>query len=526
VYRINRFDGLAVRSLAVDVVDNDRAGIVVDQSRGVDLDATVQIVDGIENITAIIEGGDGDHRGEQDVLMVRLARQPSANVNVRLDYDGNQLAISDLTGTAIAGNLLAFNSSNWDQPQPVVIAAMADLVREGFHTELLQFVVMSADTDQTQTTTDAFDIPLSEPVTTIGLQHLPSEIISVQYNNQTLQQYDLSAGVVGTLATPTWQRIDNQLVFRADTGFAPVTGNTLRVNYRYINAGYDATFTDPVLVRIEDADAPSVLIRETGGSTDVVEGAPHFTVVTFAGTGFAPESLVGRRVHVSAGTGAGQTAIITSNTENTITLDQQWATTLDASSRISIDGSDAVQSSTRAIITGRMPGPFQPNHHAVHLIAGVHYRIDLEGLATGKGDNRDPFLWVYNQNGHRITRNDDGGVGLNSALTLRAGYTGRHTLIAGAYGFNFGSYTLTTRIQDEIPGNINTSIPVNQGGSLGSTLSFSGDEDWYAVDMQIGLQYTFDAIGASGGGGSLANPGLRQMVVVAENLIPGIVHQS
>ncbi|MEL7266180.1 MAG: hypothetical protein AAFP69_15390, partial [Planctomycetota bacterium] len=253
------------------------------------------------------------------------------------------------------------------------------------------------------------------------------------------------------------------------------------------------------------------MIRETGGSTDVVEGAPHFTVVTFAGTGFAPESLVGRRVHVSAGTGAGQTAIITSNTENTITLDQQWATTLDASSRISIDGSDAVQSSTRAIITGRMPGPFQPNHHAVHLIAGVHYRIDLEGLATGKGDNRDPFLWVYNQNGHRITRNDDGGVGLNSALTLRAGYTGRHTLIAGAYGFNFGSYTLTTRIQDEIPGNINTSIPVNQGGSLGSTLSFSGDEDWYAVDMQIGLQYTFDAIGASGGGGSLANPGLRLM---------------
>src|SRR4029079_14483871 len=46
---------------------------------------------------------------------------------------------------------------------------------------------------------------------------------------------------------------------------------TIVVTYRYTVDGFLGALSPSVLVRINDDDAPTALIRETGGSTDVIE---------------------------------------------------------------------------------------------------------------------------------------------------------------------------------------------------------------------------------------------------------------
>lgn len=98
VYRIERFDGLALPSVQVQVNDDDAPGLVVDETRGID-DGVVTPDD--DTITALIEGSDGDQPGERDVVRVRLSREPATRVRVELVVDGAQLELADLGGAPL-----------------------------------------------------------------------------------------------------------------------------------------------------------------------------------------------------------------------------------------------------------------------------------------------------------------------------------------------------------------------------------------------------------------------------------------
>ena len=82
---------------------------------------------------------------------------------------------------------------------------------------------------------------------------------------------------------------------------------------------------------------------------------------------------------------------------------------------------------------------------AVPLVAGRHYRIDLEGTSTGQGSLEDPVLpGIYAADGTLIdgAGDDDGGAGLNSRVSFEAPETGTYYIAAGAYEDYTGSYTL------------------------------------------------------------------------------------
>jgi Ca2+-binding RTX toxin-like protein len=111
-------------------------------------------------------------------------------------------------------------------------------------------------------------------------------------------------------------------------------------------------------------------------------------------------------------------------------------------------GDAAADSSTSSLMTadGSFDGSLQTagdrDWVAVELIAGREYDIRLTGI--GETGINDTYLRVYDQSGALLQSNDDGGVGLNSALTATAGYTGTYYVEADSYGNNYsGDYQIT-----------------------------------------------------------------------------------
>lgn len=66
----------------------------------------------------------------------------------------------------------------------------------------------------------------------------------------------------------------------------------------------------------------------TGGSSNTLQSAQTWTVNQFTGY----------RIHLLAGTGAGQFRTILSNTSNTVTVDSTWATTPDSTTKFELFG--------------------------------------------------------------------------------------------------------------------------------------------------------------------------------------------
>ncbi|QDT02164.1 Bifunctional hemolysin/adenylate cyclase precursor [Rubripirellula lacrimiformis] len=527
LYRIARYDGLAVASVGVEVNDNDEAGLIVDQTKAFDSAVAGSVSEDFDTVTAVIEGGDGDHLGEQEVVQVRLSRQPTSSVTVTLEYDGIQLSLQNLDSSPIPTNQLNFTTTNWNTYQTVRVTALHDLIREGFHTSLITMVTTSADVDQSVTHTDNFVIPINEPVEFVGLSHQPSSIAAVVYNGQTLSAYDASTHP-GTPAMPAWESVSNKIVFRAGDDFARVLGSDLHVTYQFTDAGFDATFTQPILVRISDADAPTVLVRESGGSTDVVEGAASFMAIEVSGTNFSNDSLVGRIVTVADGTGLGQTATITGNTATTISIDQFWSVQVDNTSKLTLSNEVPTGLSTFGSVTGNIATQFARENHAIQLVAGATYQFSLEGSHTGAGTLPDPYLYLHDNSGRILAANDDSGVGLNSSIAFTPQTTGNYVLAAAGYFNRTGTYTLTSSFLSDIPASISTPARLQAPGSTVNEINSSGDQDWYAVDVSAGNAYTFDLVGS----GSLTNPFLRLLdssgILIDSNddITPGVDQNS
>ena len=96
-------------------------------------------------------------------------------------------------------------------------------------------------------------------------------------------------------------------------------------------------------------------------------------------------------------------------------------------------------------VSGEVGAYFDTDWFAVDLVAGRTYVIDLRGNGTGDGSLRDPKLrGVYDSDGMWISgkRDDDGGDGLNSRLTITATETATHYIGAGAHLTGLGTYEL------------------------------------------------------------------------------------
>jgi serralysin len=137
---------------------------------------------------------------------------------------------------------------------------------------------------------------------------------------------------------------------------------------------------------------------------------------------------------------------------------------------------------------------------AITLTAGETYRIDLTGSFSGNGTLSDPLLRLHSSSGTQITSNDDGGAGRESLLIYTANTSGTYYLVADAYSFSTGTYTLS----------VATSQPP-EVASLDEMADFLTDGYWQGTfrsgrnfDTSVDNQITVNITGLTAAGQQLA----------------------
>lgn len=133
------------------------------------------------------------------------------------------------------------------------------------------------------------------------------------------------------------------------------------------------------------------------------------------------------------------------------------------------------------------------------------YRLDLaenQGVrlalnTTGMPDSvSDPYLVLYGPDGAEITRDDDGGDGLNSWLEFQAPAAGAYYVEARGFSEDeAGRYAINV-IAGEIGSSYDTSEAlIANGDARMSFIGSPGDVDWFAIELVEGRPYRFNLEG-------------------------------
>jgi Ca2+-binding RTX toxin-like protein len=265
-------------SVKVQINDDDRAGVIITPS-------------GTGN--TVLEGG------FTDTFDVVLTRQPSANVTVNLGVTNSQVSLSQTSLTFSANSA---DANAWNKKQTITITAINDSTVEGFHTDFITYTVVSTDVDLVQPQAlytvdgdpdrDAFndglpdDIPPEKPLSYLFLSQRPllDQAIQIKYDADG----DGGPGGFVNLAKYTNQTdsvlrysiTGNTLEFFRNGAPASISG-TIQASFFYNKPGYNGALVKDTSIDIYDNDAPGVIITQTDGSTDVIEGGSASTYDTY-----------------------------------------------------------------------------------------------------------------------------------------------------------------------------------------------------------------------------------------------------
>ncbi|MEH6644767.1 calcium-binding protein [Sulfitobacter sp.] len=275
VFSIGLYDGLQTRSVEVTINDNDEPGLIVDQN--IALDGAGNVIADDDTLTAIIEGSDGDQEGERDVLRLRLNQALVAGETMTLtfDYDTSQIHLVEVGAAIGAAPLMSvdFTSGNATTGILVEVRAVDDTAREGAHSEQIKFG-FQPDFVRTSSSSEtlALDIPGSAPITSFGLTQVPTSITSFTIDNVVQVE-----GVDYEIVEASETELTSTILFIDAAGQPTERSGKISVSYTFDIPTFAEAFAQSVLVTISDDDAPTMLLRETGGSTDVIEGGPGDT---------------------------------------------------------------------------------------------------------------------------------------------------------------------------------------------------------------------------------------------------------
>ena len=168
----------------------------------------------------------------------------------------------------------------------------------------------------------------------------------------------------------------------------------------------------------------------------------------------------------------------------------------------SAEGADALQPNgdTRTSFIGAAG---DVDWFAVELIEGRPYRFYVDGLDPDA--LADPLLTLYDATGAEVTRDDDGGHGLNSYLYFASPTGGPYFVAVSSYdGQSTGRYTIRA-VDTEVPGHAYTDEILDAADdSRASRIEIPGDVDVYRVTLEAGVTYQIEANGA--GDTPLADP--------------------
>lgn len=144
---------------------------------------------------------------------------------------------------------------------------------------------------------------------------------------------------------------------------------------------------------------------------------------------------------------------------------------------------------------------------AVDVKAGTAYIISIGTPLVGLAGRCS--LALYNSNGQLIGPVANGGVGLYSVLQFLPTSNGTYYIAASFSGYSVDAgpvpYSLSAVPMgaDKLSPWTDTTASLAIGSTIRGELEFDGDEDWFKVSLQAGLNYTFRLLGTKNGGGSL-----------------------
>ena len=177
---------------------------------------------------------------------------------------------------------------------------------------------------------------------------------------------------------------------------------------------------------------------------------------------------------------------------------------------------------------------------AVNLVAGLEYSFDLKGNPTSDGTLANPRLrGLYDSDGVLVagTGNDDiSPMARNARFLFTPETSGVYYVDAGASGEGVGTYTLSVAKpnpiilqqisapapSDDYLADTTTTGRVSVGGLATGKISRAGDQDWFAVTLEAGIEYRIDLAGKlTGNNKPLYDPYLRGIYDSSGTLISG-----
>lgn len=273
------------------------------------------------------------------------------------------------------------------------------------------------------------------------------------------------------------QTINGTLDFPSDSDWYRVR-LTEGQSYRFtLNASGDSPIGDP-LIRLRDSRGEEVAVDDDGG-----EGLNSYLEFTAPITG-------NYYVEASSFTGDATGGYTLAAREGDIPADS------------STDASLSPEGDYRE---GVLAPAGDRDWYRLTLTDNQAVRIGMQ--VTGTPDSiGDPYLVIYGPDGAELTRDDDGGDGLNSFLEFQA--TSAGTYFVEARGFTedaAGRYAINV-VAGEIGDNMEgaEALPAN-GEARTSSIGTAGDVDWFAIELIEGRPYRFYVDGAEGDG-ALTDP--------------------
>jgi Ca2+-binding RTX toxin-like protein len=180
------------------------------------------------------------------------------------------------------------------------------------------------------------------------------------------------------------------------------------------------------------------------------------------------------------------------------------------------DHANALTTSATALVLGEAKAgeigiPSDRDMFKVTLQAGNIYQVSVNGLSNHDGTLADPFVRVFDSQGHLLDFDNNGGQGNDAQLYIEAQASGNYYIEASSNKDRaMGSYQVSVAQRampaDEAPGNVGTTVFINPGDSFSGHLLTHHDQDWFGIRLEAGKNYVFKAQASHSGHGTLADP--------------------
>ena len=179
----------------------------------------------------------------------------------------------------------------------------------------------------------------------------------------------------------------------------------------------------------------------------------------------------------------------------------------------------AAPTSTGALVLGTALGgvigvPGDHDLFSVTLEAGRVYQLSAQGLASHNGTLTDPYLRVFDANGHLLDFANNGGSGADAMLYFAPTASGKYYLEASANGDRgLGTYQVSAVQRaipaDDVANDLSTTKTLTPGQSFEGELLTHNDQDWFRIELLGQKPYVLSVRASESGYGTLLDPVLE-----------------